>query len=348
MSGALLLLGPTASGKSALALALARHVPLEIVSIDSAQVYRGLDIGSAKPGAGERARVPHHLIDVRDPADPYTAADFVRDASAAIDAIVARGRLALVVGGTMMYARALRQGLAELPSADPRIRARLEQEAATLGWPALHERLRQCDPHTAARLAPADRQRIARALEVFESSGLPLSQLQKATAPAARPLRTLALLPADRARLHQRIEQRLDAMLAQGFLDEVRALRARGDLHPDLPALRSVGYRQAWDHLEGHTDLRQFRAAAIAATRQLAKRQMTWLRSMREATVFDPFAPDILQQLVQAVAVDHAEALSSALALRGTGAGLERGHSDDGAIAPTLTLPSPAPRERES
>jgi tRNA dimethylallyltransferase len=301
MTAAVLLLGPTASGKSALAMALARRIDLEIVSIDSAQVYRGLDIGAAKPSAAERARVPHHLIDLRDPADPYTAADFLRDARAAIAGIVARGRLPLVVGGTMMYARALREGLAELPSADPQLRARIEQEAQALGWPALHERLRQVDPATAQRLAPADRQRISRALEVHALAGKPLSELQSRTPAGARDLRTIALMPGDRAQLHQRIAQRFDAMLAAGFLDEVRALRARGDLHPDLPALRSVGYRQAWEHLDAGTPPERFREAAIAATRQLARRQLTWLRAMDDAVVIDPFAQDAGERVERAV-----------------------------------------------
>ncbi len=300
---AVLLLGPTASGKSALALALAQRQPLEIVSIDSAQVYRGLDIGSAKPGAADRARVAHHLLDIRDPAQPYSAADFLRDATAAIGAIAGRGRLALVAGGTMMYARALRQGLAELPGADPALRARLEQEAAVLGWPALHARLRLVDPQTAQRLAPNDRQRISRALEVFEAGGRSLSELHARTVAGAVQLRTIALMPDDRAELHRRIEQRLEAMLEQGFLEEVRALRARGDLHPQWPALRSVGYRQAWQHLEQATTLAQFRAATLAATRQLAKRQMTWLRSMSDAVRIDPFAPDALAQLERATAL---------------------------------------------
>jgi len=301
MSGAVLLLGPTASGKSALALDLARRTGAEIVSIDSAQVYRGLDIGSAKPGPAERAAVPHHLIDLRDPADPYSAADFLRDATAAIADIARRGRLPLVVGGTMMYARALRQGLAQLPSADPQLRAQLEREAQSLGWPALHARLAQVDPETARRLAPADRQRISRALEVFALSGQRLSELQRATVPGVGSLRTIALMPADRARLHARIAQRFDAMLDAGFLDEVRALRARGDLHADLPALRSVGYRQAWEHLDKATPPEAFREAAIAATRQLARRQLTWLRAMDDAVVIEPFAPDAARQLAQAL-----------------------------------------------
>ncbi len=298
---AILLLGPTACGKSALAMRLADEVPLEIVSVDSAQVYRGMDIGTAKAGAAERARVAHHLIDLRDPSEPYSAADFVRDATRAIEQIRARGRLPLVVGGTMLYAKALREGLSTLPPADRDVRARIEARAREIGWPGLHARLARVDPAAAARLPPNDSQRIQRALEVFALTGLPLSQLQGA--PQAPPLRlaTVALLPADRAELHRRIERRLDAMLAAGFLDEVRALMARG-LDPNLPALRSVGYRQAWRHLRGETDFAQFRAEAIAATRQLAKRQITWLRSMHDAQRIDPFSPQAFDDLRRFVA----------------------------------------------
>ena len=289
---ALLLLGPTASGKSALAMRLAQALPVEIVSIDSAQVYRGLDIGSAKPSQVERAQVPHHLIDIRDPSEAYSAAEFVRDAVAAVRTIRARGRLPLIVGGTMLYAHALRHGLARLPAADPAVRERLEAEAAALGWPALHARLARLDPETAERLAPRDSQRIGRALEVIELTGRPLSAQLAREQTAPLRLSTIALMPADRAALHARIEQRFDAMLASGFLDEVRALRARGDLHAALPALRSVGYRQAWAHLDGQGDAASFRDAGIAATRQLAKRQLTWLRSMPEAHDVDPWAAD--------------------------------------------------------
>jgi len=297
MPSALLLLGPTGSGKSALALALARHVPLEIVSVDSAQVYRGLDIGSAKPSAAERAAVPHHLIDLRDPAEPYSAADFVRDAGAAIDAIRARGRLPLLVGGTMLYAKALRDGLSTLPAADAALRAALEAEAARDGWPALHARLARVDPASAARLAPHDAQRIQRALEVHAITGVPLSALQRAGGTPRRDLEIFALVPGDRAVLHATLAARFDAMLAAGFLDEVRRLAARGDLSADLPALRSVGYRQAWAHLGGETDDAEFRAAAIAATRRLAKRQLTWLRSLAPAAGVDPQAADPLPLL---------------------------------------------------
>ena len=298
---AVLLLGPTAAGKSAMVPELARRFELEVVSIDSAQVYRGMDIGSAKPSAAERARVAHHLIDIRDPGQPYSAAEFLRDARAAIDDIRRRGRLPLVAGGTMMYARILREGLAELPSADAAIRARLQAEAARLGWPALHERLARVDPATARRLAPADRQRIGRALEIYERTGRPMSELLAQQAPGAGPLLTIALMAEDRAKLHARIEARFEAMLRAGLLDEVRALRARGDLHAGLPALRSVGYRQAWEHLEMGTPPGQFKAQAIAATRQLAKRQMTWLRSMPDALRVDPFAQQAAREVAQAI-----------------------------------------------
>ena len=300
MADAVLLLGPTACGKSALALALAERLRVEIVSIDSAQVYRGMDIGTAKPGAAERARVPHHLLDLREPDQPYSAADFVRDATRAISEIRGRARLPLAVGGTMLYARALRSGLSDLPPADASVRSRIETQAHELGWPALHAKLREVDPATAARLPPNDSQRIQRALEVFELTGTPLSQLQGAAKGPALHLLTIALLPADRAGLHRRIERRFDEMLAAGLLDEVRRLMARG-LDADLPSLRSVGYRQALRHLRGATTLAQFRAEAIAATRQLAKRQITWLRSMHDAVRVDPFGADALQRLRQII-----------------------------------------------
>ena len=305
---AVLVLGPTASGKSALAYEFACRrlrdggTPVEIISIDSAQVYVGLDIGSAKPSPAERATVPHHLIDIRDPAQAYNAADFLADAVSAVRAIQGRGHLPLIVGGTMMYARALREGLADLPSTDPAVRARIEAQAAAAGWPAMHALLGQIDPVTAQRLAPNDRQRIGRALEVHASSGQTLSSLLARAQQPAIEVRTIALRSEDRARLHARIAARFDAMLDQGFLDEVRRLRKRPDLHADLPAIRSVGYRQAWDHLDGRTDDTAFREAAMAATRQLAKRQMTWLRAMDDATVLDPFAPDLPEAFAAAVA----------------------------------------------
>ncbi|HTT12149.1 MAG TPA: tRNA (adenosine(37)-N6)-dimethylallyltransferase MiaA [Burkholderiaceae bacterium] len=303
---AVLLLGPTACGKSALALRAAGQVPLEIVAVDSAQVYRGMDVGTAKPGREERARVPHHLLDLRDPSQPYSAADFVRDATQAIETIRAHGRLPLLVGGTMLYAKALREGLSRLPSADAGVRREISAEAQRLGWPALHARLARVDPVTAARLPPNDAQRIQRALEVYTISGTPLSQLQGASRAPKPVLRTLALLPHDRAELHRRIEARFDAMLAAGLLDEVRALMQRGDLDPELPSLRSVGYRQAWEHLARSTPRADFRAAAIAATRQLAKRQITWLRSMTDAVVIDPFADEVFARIVRALrATEH-------------------------------------------
>ena len=285
---AVLLLGPTASGKSTLAMQLAAEIPLEIVSVDSAQVYRGMDIGTAKPSTAERAAVPHHLIDIRDPAEPYSAADFVRDATVAIREISERGKLPLLVGGTMLYAKALREGLSELPSADPQVRARIEAEARELGWPALHARLAQVDPAAAKRLKRNDSQRIQRALEVYETAGAPMSELVGiGTAPTLK-LSTVALLPADRTLLRDRIAQRFEAMLDAGLLEEVRTLHARGDLHPNLPSMRSVGYRQAWCFVEGLCTFNQFREDGITATRQLAKRQMTWLRSMPNVTVIEP------------------------------------------------------------
>lgn len=296
MTEALMLLGPTGSGKSALAFELAQRHPVEIISVDSAQVYRGMDIGTAKPSAAERAAVAHHLLDLRDPAQPYSAADFVRDATEAMADIRARGKLPLLVGGTMLYAKALREGLSNLPSADSSVRSRLDAEAHALGWPALHARLAALDPETAARLKPNDSQRIQRALEVIAVTGTPMSALKARRECAARAIELVALMPADRAELHRRIEARFDAMLAAGFIAEVEALRARGDLTPELPSMRSVGYRQAWGYLDGASDFATFRAAAIAATRQLAKRQFTWLRSM-EPLALDPARGDAPHRL---------------------------------------------------
>ena len=292
--------GPTASGKSALALAAARRWPVEIISVDSAQVYTGLDIGTAKPSAAERAEVPHHLLDLMDPRQAYSAAQFVADARRLIGQIHQRGRIALLVGGTMLYFKALIDGLDAMPPAQAEVRAALAARAARLGWPALHAELAAVDPATAARLPPGDAQRIQRALEVWQISGRPISHFhgQAATPGLALPL--LALLPQDRAWLHQRIAQRFDAMLAQGLVDEVRGLRARGDLHPGLPALRCVGYRQAWAALDAG-DLAPLREQGIAATRQLAKRQLTWLRGMAP-TGLACDAPDALNQGLAALA----------------------------------------------
>jgi tRNA dimethylallyltransferase len=281
---ALGLAGPTASGKSALALALAARWPVEIVSVDSALVYRGMDVATAKPSAAERAAVPHHLIDLLDPAEAYSAARFAADARRLIIEIQARDRLPLLVGGTMLYFKALIDGLDALPEADPAVRAALDAEAAERGWPALHAELARVDPATAARLAPNDAQRIQRALEVWRSSGQALSSFHRERSQRdhrlALPL--IALEPLDRSWLHSRIAKRFDAMLEQGLLDEVRTLRARGDLHAGLPSMRCVGVRQAWQALDeaDPPDLAALRERGIAATRQLAKRQLTWLRSM--------------------------------------------------------------------
>lgn len=287
---AIFLMGPTASGKTALACALADRYPLELVSVDSALVYRGLDIGAAKPDAATLARYPHALVDIRDPAQPYSAAEFRNDALVAMRAITARGAVPLLVGGTGLYFRALQRGLSELPEADPAIRAQLADEAACSGWPTLHARLAQLDPAAAARIGPNDAQRLQRALEVIALTGRPLSELQRGGCGATFPWRVLklALLPGERAPLHARIAERFDAMLASGFLAELRALHARGDLHADLPAIRAVGYRQGWEYLDGRLDAAGFRERAIFATRQLAKRQITWLRAELDARAFDP------------------------------------------------------------
>jgi tRNA dimethylallyltransferase len=299
------LAGPTAAGKSAAALALAEAIGADIVSVDSALVYRGMDIGTAKPSPAERARVPHHLIDIRDPADSYSAAEFAADAQRLVREIRARGRRVVLAGGTMLYFRALFEGLAAMPPADDRLRAELEAQATEVGWPALHAQLAQVDPATAARLAPNDAQRIQRALEVFRVTGQPLSRLhlEAGRSEGLRPDRFLSLEPADRAWLHERIAQRFDAMLAAGFLDEVRRLRARGDLHAGLPSMRAVGYRQAWEALAGVATMDSVRERGIAATRQLAKRQLTWLRGMRERQVIACDAVDAVQQVLRACGV---------------------------------------------
>jgi tRNA dimethylallyltransferase len=287
---AIFLMGPTASGKTALACALSEQFPLDLVSVDSALVYRGMDIGTAKPDAATLARYPHALIDIRDPAQPYSAADFRADALPAMQHIGARGRVPLLVGGTGLYFRALQQGLSDLPEADPAVRARLSAEAGQVGWPAMHARLARMDPLAATRIGPNDAQRLQRALEVMELTGRPLSELQRGGAATHFPWRVLklALLPPDRRPLHERIADRFDTMLAAGLLDEVRALRARGDLHAELPSMRAVGYRQAWEYLDGLTDAVEFRNRAIFATRQLAKRQITWLRGDHGARMLDP------------------------------------------------------------
>jgi tRNA dimethylallyltransferase len=276
---AVCLMGPTCTGKTALALQFARRFPLEIVSVDSALVYRGMDVGTSKPSAAERAAVPHHLIDLCDPSEPYSAGRFRRDALACIMDIRARGRVPLLVGGTMLYFRSLTHGLAPLPEADPAVRAAIDTEAQSVGWPALHARLAEVDPQAASRIRPADAQRIQRALEVWRVTGERISDLQRQATPAPVRLAQFALLPVAREVLYERIDARFEAMMADGFLEEVRRLRARGDLDPDLPSLRAVGYRQLWQHLEGGTSLEDAVAAARQATRNLAKRQLTWLRA---------------------------------------------------------------------
>ncbi len=294
---AIFLMGPTASGKTALAVSLVERFPLEIISVDSALVYRGMDVGSAKPDAATLARAPHHLLDIRDPTDAYSAAAFREDALRLMADIVARGKVPLLVGGTMLYFRALLQGLDDLPRADAALRKQLEAEAAARGWPALHAELAAVDPATAARLAPNDSQRIGRALEIFRLSGTPMSALLD-QAQSELPYRVLqlALIPSDRAVLHQRIAARFDAMLAGGLLDEVKTLRRTYALKPDLPSMRAVGYRQAWACLDGDIDLKALREQGIAATRQLAKRQLTWLRSWPDAVVLDCLAEDLEAQ----------------------------------------------------
>ena len=318
----LALAGPTASGKSAAAMAIASEYDTEIISVDSALVYRGMDIGTAKPAAPERNAVPHHLIDIRDPLQPYSVAEFAADASTLISQINARGKLALLVGGTMLYFKALFEGLDAMPPADAAVRGELEAQAAQKGWPAMHAALARCDPVTAARLAPQDSQRIQRALEVLRITGRPLSSFH-----ARKPVESggdvaplpvlLSLEPGDRAWLHARIAERFDAMLAAGFLEEVKALRARGDLGPALASMRCVGYRQAWEFLDAQqaagfgphdaervsrtVPLAEFRDRSIFATRQLAKRQLTWLRAMPRREVIACDNPGALQHLLARV-----------------------------------------------
>ena len=295
---AVAIMGPTASGKTASALAIAQRIPSEIISVDSALVYRGMDIGTAKPTREERAAAPHHLIDILDPLDSYSVAQFRNDTLRLVDDIVARGKLPLLVGGTMLYFKGLADGLDDLPGADPALRAELEDEAARVGWPAMHARLALLDPDTAARLAPADAQRIQRALEICTLSGRPMSELLALREKTELPFELLsfALEPSDRAVLHQRIVRRFDIMLEEGpdgnLISEVEVLRRRGDLHPGLPSMRCVGYRQAWEYLDGTIDYKTMRETGIIATRQLAKRQLTWLRSMPGRVVLDCLGAD--------------------------------------------------------
>ncbi|WP_018509373.1 tRNA (adenosine(37)-N6)-dimethylallyltransferase MiaA [Thiobacillus thioparus] len=291
---AIFLMGPTASGKTALAVGLVERFPLEIVSVDSALVYRDMGIGTAKPDAATLAHAPHHLLDIRDPTEAYSAAAFCDDARRLMADIAARGRVPLLVGGTMLYFRALLQGLDDLPRADAALRKELEAEAAARGWPALHAELAAVDPATAARLAPNDSQRIGRALEIFRLTGTPMSALlDRVQSELPYRVLQLALIPSDRAVLHQRIAARFDAMLAAGLVDEVDTLRRRYALNADLPSMRAVGYRQAWAYLDGDIDLKGLREQGIAATRQLAKRQLTWLRSWPDVVELDCLADDL-------------------------------------------------------
>ncbi|ANN79141.1 tRNA (adenosine(37)-N6)-dimethylallyltransferase MiaA [Bordetella flabilis] len=302
------LTGPTAAGKSAATLALAERWPIEVVNVDSATIYRGMDIGTAKPTTAERSRVAQHLLDIRDPAQSYSAAEFRADAQRLVDDIRSRGRIPLLAGGTMLYFKALREGLDDLPSADPALRASLEARAARIGWPAMHAELARLDPDTAARLKPNDSQRVQRALEVCMVSGRPMSSLlrqaaaQRPTDTDAQRYVTISLEPTDRLALHERIASRFDAMLARGLVDEVMGLRRRGDLHPGLPSIRCVGYRQIWAYLAGETDLADARASGIAATRQLAKRQLTWLRAQPQRLVVDCLAADAVARVIDACA----------------------------------------------
>ncbi|MDH3333357.1 MAG: tRNA (adenosine(37)-N6)-dimethylallyltransferase MiaA [Gammaproteobacteria bacterium] len=287
---AILLMGPTASGKTDLAISLCKRFPCDVISVDSALVYRGMDIGTAKPDPDTLARTPHRLIDIREPEESYSAGEFVRDAYREMDEIFAAGRIPLLVGGTMMYFRALTEGIAALPSADEAIRRAIDAEAAERGWPAMHEELEIVDPQAAQRIKPKDRQRIQRALEVYRSSGQPLSDWQRNSAPARNDIGYLkvGLNIEPRSLLHERIERRLDLMIAGGFVDEMKRLRERPGLVADCSAMRSVGYRQFWQYLEGDYSLEEARDRALFATRQLAKRQITWLRSETKVLLADP------------------------------------------------------------
>jgi tRNA dimethylallyltransferase len=294
-------MGPTASGKTDLAVALVESLPCEIISVDSALVYREMDIGTAKPDAETLARAPHRLIDIIDPAESYSAARFRDDALREMAEITAAGRIPLLVGGTMLYYRALQQGLSPLPQGDAELRAQLEAEAAVKGWQSLHDRLAEVDPESAARIHPNDPQRLSRALEVYALSGQPLSVLWREQEKSAFPYRAvkLAVAPADRSVLHERIARRFGLMLQQGFIEEVETLYRRGDLHPELPSIRCVGYRQVWRFLAGEWDRETMSERAIIATRQLAKRQYTWLRSEQGLTWFDSLSHKLLEKTLK-------------------------------------------------
>jgi len=301
--GALLLMGPTGAGKSDIALELAQRWPFEIVSVDSAQVYRGMDIGTAKPDLPTRERIAHHLIDIRDPAMRYSAGEFLQDAAEAMRGIWARGRQPLLVGGTMLYFHALSAGLAELPQADARIRLEIDEQAAASGWESLHQELARVDLAAAARIHVNDPQRIQRALEVYRATGFPITHLQRNRGTLFEGVQVLefAVAPGDRIDLHRRIAERFDAMMAQGFLDEVRALYERTDLTAEHPSMRAVGYRQAWMYLAGRCGLDELKEKAVAATRQLAKRQLTWLRRRHRATWLNSVQPQVASRVTQAL-----------------------------------------------
>lgn len=301
-----LLMGPTAAGKTDVAVQLAERGGYEIISVDSALVYRGMDIGTAKPDAKTLARAPHFLIDIRDPVESYSAAEFVNDASKLIEEIHDRGHIPLLCGGTMLYFRALTEGLSELPKADERIREELIAEAEASGWDTMHQQLLSIDPVAAARIHPNDPQRIQRALEVYRITGSSMTDWLKQNKPRGLPFnyRRYVIAPQDRSRLHQRIEQRFDEMLARGFVGEVRLLMARGDLSLEKPAMRAVGYRQIWQHLEGEYDLAEARLKGIYATRQLAKRQYTWLRSMEKSAWYDPNFSAEIKRLTDEISIE--------------------------------------------
>lgn len=296
-------MGPTASGKTKLALALHKHFLTDIISVDSALVYRGLDIGTAKPTLDELKHAPHRLIDLRDPSESYSGGEFYQDAKNEIESIVAEQRIPLLVGGTMMYFNLLQRGFSELPPADASIREEIDAEAKALGWPAMHEKLKSIDPKTADQIHPNDSQRVQRALEVYRTTQQPMShwQTQCALPPLPYTFINIVLMPNERARLHERIEQRLQQMFDQGFVDEVRELHQRDDLHGDLPAMRMVGYRQVWEYLDGEYDEAEMRRRALFATRQFAKRQLTWLRSWPDTHCFDTDDPEIESNVVDLI-----------------------------------------------
>ncbi|BDU35790.1 tRNA (adenosine(37)-N6)-dimethylallyltransferase MiaA [Vibrio nigripulchritudo] len=303
---ALFLMGPTASGKTEIAIRLRQKYPVEIISVDSALIYKGMDIGTAKPDEEEQSKAPHRLIDILDPSESYSAADFRRDALSEMNEIVAAGKIPLLVGGTMLYYKALLEGLSPLPAADPAIRQQIEQDALTLGWSALHDQLKDIDPVSAKRIHPNDPQRLSRALEVYKISGKTLTELTKKQGePLPFRVKQFAIAPKERAELHRRIELRFEKMIDAGFEEEVQALYARKDLHPDLPSIRCVGYRQMWDYLDGNCTLDEAVFRGVCATRQLAKRQITWLRSWDDLTWLDSENIDeALESMSNAIASD--------------------------------------------